>query len=353
MDDTRFDELIKSLEAGRSRRATLRALGLAAVAALGRFGFDATAKHKGGGKKKCKKPNIPCGAKGCCTAGTQVCVNDTCLAACHFTKTATKWTLQADCGTTSTITIPDGVTLDGKGKTIHLVGRISHYAFAGGNGLSAGLLIKDGTVTIRNLTLSERIQGCSAGGMFEIMFFHASGRVETSTITQDRHASLEEGLCAEAIAVFGVGGESVDVDDVIISSNFNTDGVLFRGLVTGSVTNSTIKNKGYAVTADSGATATVEGNTLNPVAHGVFDEGSGTIVTVKTNTIVGPDDDDGGSTGVDFSNDAAGEISGNAISNYLTNCGIRIFAGAGDVTIGDNTFPDPGNEQDICDFRQP
>jgi hypothetical protein len=56
---------------------------------------------------------------------------------------------------------------------------------------------------------------------------------------------------------------------------------------------------------------------------------------------------------------AEGRISGNAISTFLDDgtsgvaCGIHLLGNAGaDITIEDNTFPNPpGNEQDVCDFR--
>jgi hypothetical protein len=79
------------------------------------------------------------------------------------------------------------------------------------------------------------------------------------------------------------------------------------------------------------------------------------------NTIVGPGEGDG-SAGIVFADGATGEMSGNTISNFLdtnaaiVSCGIRIEANAGDMTIGANTFPHPegsapGNEQNVCDFR--
>jgi hypothetical protein len=55
-----------------------------------------------------------------------------------------------------------------------------------------------------------------------------------------------------------------------------------------------------------------------------------------------------------FNDGTAGSADGNTISNFFNSganvgCGIFVAAGA-DVSVGNNTFPNPpGNEQNVCD----
>lgn len=65
---------------------------------------------------------------------------------CQFTQTPTTWLLKAGCTTRQTIQIPDGITLDGKGKTIKLAGPASGFD-------NAGLRTQGAQASIRDLTL--------------------------------------------------------------------------------------------------------------------------------------------------------------------------------------------------------
>ena len=139
-----------------------------------------------------------------------------------------------------------------------------------------------------------------------------------------------------------------------VSSDVGIFGIQFVGAVTGTVTHSTVRGEDYGVSA-SGATVTVEGNTLDRVGRGVVVVGAVTG-TVRDNTITGLGTDPDGVNGVLYSGGAGGEVSGNTISDFRnvaagTGCGIRIAADAGAATFGLNTFPPPGNTQDVCDDR--
>lgn len=76
-------------------------------------------------------------------------------------------------------------------------------------------------------------------------------------------------------------------------------------------------------------------------------------MAVRGNTITGPDDDQGQLiAGIDFRAGSGGSATGNAISNYFVDgpsfgCGIRVATGV-TPTLDANTFPPPGNEQDVC-----
>ena len=97
----------------------------------------------------------------------------------------------------------------------------------------------------------------------------------------------------------------------------------------------------------------VANNTITDCVTGVTAYGTGTTMTVTGNTIVGPEAHPAVlSAGISFQAGSAGSASGNAISNYFTDgagggCGIRV-APAVNPTLNANTFPAPGNEQDVC-----
>jgi hypothetical protein len=188
--------------------------------------------------------------------------------------------------------------------------------------------------------------------MAAIVFDHASGRVEATTITATnadvpRHDECQGGIVAE-----GGGGETVDVVGVTITGTAEgSDGIAFGGRMTGTVTDSTVRHKGEAVFAGGGATVTVEGSTLEDVYYGAYAVRAG-MLTVHDTTITGQskDPDRRVGIGIEFFYENGGEVSGNDISNF--SCGINVEPDGGPVTIGTNTYSTPpGNYNDVCDLR--
>ena len=344
MDDARFDALARLFGSVAERRATVRALVGGVFGALGlSAGHQAKAKNKKKKKKKkktCKEPNTKCGSKGCCTT-SQYCVPELrgCFPRptdqCQFTKTDTVWTMQDDCPSYETIDIPDGVTLDGDGKTMTLkqIGLEHTRAIRAVGVASAGL---------RNLTIDAED---AAFAMTDAVRFDVdSGLIENVSI-------LNNDL---AFTGFNVEGD-VDITGVTVDGSALA-GIRYGG--TGTISDSTVRNiDDFALfILDTGDDpATVEDNELTNVGIGVFVAGTANITT---NTIAGRDGVSGESVGVWFDTGAAGSVAGNTISNFSNGasaaeaCGILVSETAGAVTIGANDFTvPPANEEDVCDNR--
>jgi hypothetical protein len=318
-------------------------------------------KGKNKNKKKCRKPSVRCG-KSCCVNGE-----------CQFKVKGKRWILQADCTITQTIEIPKGITIDGNGKTIAMSGPNSGYTLA-------GLLVVGGRANVVNLTIdgSGLSEQCAFDGSDPgaISFGQASGRIEnvsianvycigaimasvyettrvhTISVARSRvTADPPPGQIGMGINFSGVGGKHLVA--TITDSEFIDAAILLSDNIEGTVEGCDVA-KGY-IDARRGAHVTVSNNTITDCLTGVFAEEPGSVLHVTGNTIIGPDDDQNVViAGIDFRPGTSGSASGNAISNYFVDgpgpsvgCGISVATGA-TPTIGTNTFPSPGNEQNVC-----
>jgi hypothetical protein len=175
VDGSQFDAWTRDLRVLVDRRVAGQAFAGGALACLGlaaSLEAEAKKKKKKKGKKKRKK-------KGC-----------------QFAKTPTLWTLKANCTTRKTIEIPDGVTLDGDGKTIKLVGSVNSS-----NRPSLGTEVLGTNVGIRRLTLdgSGLTGSCSDVFAYAAIFFTASGEIDDVAIA-DLPCGIGIIVAAEAIA---------------------------------------------------------------------------------------------------------------------------------------------------------
>src|SRR5689334_1819703 len=85
---------------------------------------------------------------------------------CNFTQTATTWTLTANCTATATISIPDGVTLNGADHTITAEGN-----FTGAVVTNAGAAMSLQNLTIQGTNFPSNT--CS-GSLTGVLFTNAS-----------------------------------------------------------------------------------------------------------------------------------------------------------------------------------
>jgi hypothetical protein len=310
------------------------------------------AKKRKNRKKKCKKLFSP--------------------SDCRFKKKGKRRILCADCTISQTIQLPNGITLDGNGKTITLSPAQSAQRLV-------GLLAVSGEANVVNLTIDGGASGetCVVGdGPDGIHFQDSSGRIENVTIVNVNcgnaiAANVKASATERTIEVansrvtaarpdpnsstgvnFGTQGPGRLVAS-ISDSTFTAAEVLFNGEVEATVDGCTLT--ATFISGLNGPHVTVTNTTITDAPVGIIGDGANTVMTVTGNTIVGPTDDpDVVVTGVDFRPGSSGSVNNNAISNYFVDdspsvgCGIRVAAGAGEVTFGANTFPPPGNEQDIC-----
>lgn len=287
--------VLQPLARAASRRAALGGA-LAALAAAG-----AGRQPDAAGKKKKKK-------------------------VCVFTKTATTWTLQKDCTATQVIQIDQSVTVDGGGHTISLKGDAGTFRM--------GLYVASQTVTIRNLVVDGsgvKHSGTCSGPLSAIRFANASGRVENVAVRN----LLPQGEClAHGIHVDRFGSPPA-IDVAVVQStveDIGQAGIRFELSTGGSVADSAIRRCPYGIHLDNTRPTTVERNTLvGPDERASF----GILVNGR-----------GGTTAV---NDNA--VSGYADPGPPAPCGINVLQFAVGVTLSGNTFPAPGNEQDVCDRR--
>lgn len=354
MDITTREHLVRRASA-LPRRRLLAASALAgAVAPL--LAAELPAK-----KKKCKKPKVRCGKK-CCNPGE-----------CSFKKKGKRWNLRASCTITRGIDLPNGVTLDGKGKTITMAGPKTGYT---AGGVNAGA----GQASVINLTIDGGglTEACStsAGQPNDppaIVFGQTSGRIENVTVTNVNcaaaiAASVDAAAPEQTIEVvnskvfvvpppdrvgigINVGGPGHLIARVS-GSEFTSAAILFNTNVDATVDGCSVAAS--FISGLNGSRLTVTNSTITNTTVGLIAEGANTTLTATGNTIVGP----GPITtvipnGIDFRPGSRGSVSNNAISNYFVDgpsvgCGIAVQPGAGPVDIGANTFPPPGNEQDVC-----
>ncbi len=362
MDDGRFDALTRALGALAGRRETARALAAGALGALTLLaGHDADAKDKkkkkkGGkkGKKKkkkasqCKPAQTKCG-KACCNA-RQSCIAGECLGACQFTvnNDLKTMTLQADCATTETIVIANDFTLEGGGKTIHMAGPVSGYqsVTVANTAVRAGVLIQNGTGTVKNLTIDQDALECGgAQAHSAIVMAKGAGDIELVDIvvTKD-NIQCYRGIDAEVAA----NNDPVNVRGVTITGG-HTRAMAISGptpndgssLVAGEIRDCTISDAFFGMLLNS-TKHQVTSNAVNAIVGisvGVFPSN----VFIDDNTITGLT----GATspsGFNFNDDTKGTVSNNTISGFT--CGITILGDA-DITVSDNnTFS--SNTDNIC-----
>jgi hypothetical protein len=355
VDDERFDRLTRVFDKPTSRRATLTRLAGAALAALGSPGVEAEAKPK-----KCKKPNTKCGTKGCCEAGSQVCLNSRCVAACQFTtNTKTKTlTLKANCTLTKPITIPNGFTLDGNRKTITLdesLDRFPNGVITNADGARKGAIRR---LTIKAAPLGQR--DCAPNTVIVLS-------AKEAEIDDVRLQNLQ---CFRALFAGGLAGQTVRITHTTVknwAAGFADSPLLllgplditiatctfsgipqdrnaittFLGEVTATISESTFTNVGTGVNVTADGAVNVTNNQMQDVHTGV--QAASGRVDVTNNAIAGPSS--GGDTGfsVKYSTGVSGNVAGNVISNFRDAgtgedaCAIFVGTDAGDVTIGANS----------------
>jgi hypothetical protein len=223
-------------------------------------------------------------------------------ARCMFSQSAAQWTLQNDCATDHSITVPDGVTLDGNHHTIVAVDPANGF-FHGGVVVNGGA-----SANVVNLTITSSMLAdiCQAGDyrLRAIYFDGASGAIRGNTIVNVNKPSsaCQEGngievrnrdrqAAASTIEISGNVVEGFQKTGIIASGNVE---VTIRGNSIGpSAAQAQMAANGIQV--GPGARALVDGNTVtgnawsgaNAAATAILllDSGRGTVV--RGNAVIG------------------------------------------------------------------
>jgi hypothetical protein len=229
--------------------------------------------------------------------------------ACVFTMTSTTMTLADDCTTDHTITVPQGLTLDGAHHTITAVDPVP--------GTFLGAVVQNGgsSASVKNLGVTASLAGACENyptGLVGIRLDGAGGSITGNTVTKIQRGEHGNG-CQE--------GNAIEVRNTAVGA---------KPVV--SVTGNTIADyQKTGVLAKGQVSATITGNTVR---------GYGAVSFIAQN-------------GVQVSAGATAQVSGNSISdNYYSPtayvaCGLLLFDADG-VKTSKNTFS--GNEKDLCNF---
>jgi hypothetical protein len=185
---------------------------------------------------------------------------------CTFTTNdATKtMTLDADCTTDTTIVVPDGYTLDGKGHEITAVGP---------SGVFVGAVVENGgtVMHVKNLEIdgtTTALNNCSAFN--GVAFSYASGSIKNVTLTGiGRHDGCQSGRAILVDAIGSATRHSVKIEDNTVSS-YNKNGIDVRGNVDAKIVGNTVTGSGpradiiqNGIVVRTGAFAQVWGNTVS------------------------------------------------------------------------------------------
>lgn len=190
---------------------------------------------------------------------------------CTFTTVGSEMTLNADCTTDSTISIPNGFTLDLNQNTITGVDPAGgHFVGAVVKNGGAKAEITNGTISVSNLT-----NVCDAGDnrLRGVMFQGASGSISNLNVL-----NISQGAsgCQEGNAIEVRNfGDAADTISVTIDSNtvtgYQKTGILANGDVNVTITNNTVTGKGA----------------IGYIAQNGIQIGYGGTGMVKRNTVTG------------------------------------------------------------------
>jgi len=191
---------------------------------------------------------------------------------CTFTTVGTTMTLDGDCTTDATITIPDGYTLDGNGHTITAVDPPSGH-FVGGVVENAG---STAHVTNLGISASNLANVCDGGAnrLRGILFDGASGSI-TDNVVEDINqgtSGCQEGNGIE-VRNAPFDGTHPDTKDVTIQgnvvTNYQKNGITANGDVYATVRDNVVVGAGMVmyiaqngIQIGFGATGQVRGNVV-------------------------------------------------------------------------------------------
>jgi hypothetical protein len=191
---------------------------------------------------------------------------------CGFTNSGTTMTLNGDCVTDHTITVPGGWTLDGAGYTITAVDPNSGH-FVGGIIENAGSVAH---VTNLTLTTDSLNEVCDGGDdrLRGIFFNGAAGSITNNTVLNINQGAsgCQEG---NAIEVRNAPFDNTGLDLLVeISgntvSNYQKNGITANGSVAATINDNTVTGAGpvtyiaqNGIQIGFGGTATLRGNTVS------------------------------------------------------------------------------------------
>jgi uncharacterized repeat protein (TIGR01451 family) len=248
-----------------------------------------------------KSPSAPKASNSPGTHRSSTTQADPIVNGCDFTQTPTTWTLTANCTATATISIPDGVTLNGAGHTITAEGN-----FTGAVVTNAGAVMSIQDLTIQGTNFPSNI--CS-GSLTGVLFTNARGSVSNVTVRgMTRHNGCQEGI---GIWVNATGAHQTVTITGTTVSDFQKSGLV----------------------ANADATVNVSGSTFGPpdllpgvIAQNTVQYSRGAGGTFTNNKVIGATSgrDDAPSTGMLLFEAANLTVTDNVISGAGLDVGILV-----------------------------
>jgi hypothetical protein len=249
---------------------------------------------------------------------------------CTFTTKGTTMSLNGNCTTDSTLLVPNGYTLDGKGKTITGVDPVGGH-FTGAVVANAGSTanVKNLTVTVSNLA-----NVCDAGAarLRGIMFDGASGQITHNTVVNVTQAAsgCQEGNSIEARNCDGAPHTNVQIDHNTVTGFMKT-GILTNCDVTVSMDHN-----------DIGASANQAYLAANSIQLGFGAGGSIDHNNLDGNQWCGPSDDV--ATGMLLFSNGPASVDHNKIGG---NSDVGIYAGGDNTSVTHNDVKDSGADCNV------
>lgn len=188
---------------------------------------------------------------------------------CRFVTTSTTMRLLGNCTMFSTLHVPAGKTLDGRGFTI-MVLRDGEHVYE-----EAAVIVDGPTGGVRNLDLdlSDIEDTCPGGGEFAGILLKGAGSV--------RNSALNGPQCTQGIEILAMSapfdGSHPATKAVTISGNrlsgYVHGGIEVRGDVRASVSSNTIStlssNQRFGIAVTAGATGAISSNTVTGPGAGI------------------------------------------------------------------------------------
>ncbi len=169
-------------------------------------------------------------------AGPAGAVSPSSIEACPGTLSGSTFTMTGNCNATATVTVPDGVTVNGAGHTITAHDPAPGLFFVGAVLANSGTTMNLENLTIQGTTFATN---CSPQGLTGIFFNNASGSVNGVTVKGiTEHSACEEGYGVLAMAEAGTA-RTVTITNSLVSG-YQKQGLVVHGQVTMSVSNSTV-----------------------------------------------------------------------------------------------------------------
>jgi hypothetical protein len=220
---------------------------------------------------------------------------------CRFTRQARTLLLQGDCTTSSTISIPDGFTLDGRGHRITAVDPAGDH-FRGAIVRNAGSWAGVRDLRLRAVGLADQCDAVE-GGLRGILLEDASGRIERTEVSDVNQgpSGCQEGQGIE-VRNFGALRRRVTIQNNVVE-RYQKTGIVVLGKVHATVRHNVVTG-------------------LGPVSH------------IAQN-------------GIQLGWGATGIVRANAVSD-------NSFSGVGTVAVGILVVGGPGHacQQPQCDFTR-